>query len=116
MRTAGPSLPCALFSRTLASALPGGTGFCSNLGSDLHSDLGSDLCADLRSDLCADLGSSRRHFRGPGGDRASRRRTLLIPVWPRGRLETAQEEEEAGKEAAPGPCPGKVQVAPQAAA
>ena len=100
MRTVGPSLPCALFSRTLASALPGGTGFCSNPGSDLGSD----------------LGSGRRYFRGPGGDCASWRRTLLVPVRPRGHLETAQEEEEAGKEAALGLCPGKVQVAPQAAA
>ncbi|MXQ84136.1 hypothetical protein E5288_WYG012127 [Bos mutus] len=62
-------MPCPLFSRTLASALPGGTGFCSNLRSDLNSDLCADLCtdlhsglytglhADLRSDLYTDLGS-----------------------------------------------------------
>ena len=114
-------MPCPLFSRTLASALPGGTGFCSNLRSDLNSDLCADLCTDLHSglytglhaDLRSDLGSGGRLFQGPGGDHASWQRNLLIPVRPRGHLETAQEEKEEGKEAAPGRVLGRSRWLPR---
>lgn len=104
------SVLCADLHSDLSSDLR--ADLCADLCSDLYTKLSSDLGSDLRADLRADLGSGPRCFQGPGGDRASRRRNLLIQARPRGRLEAAQEKEE-GKEAAPGHVLGRSRWLPR---